>query len=135
MDISRPPLAPLLPLRIDIGCPSPGSIRVVMIGEIDLATAGMLHTKLLTVLLALRPRRLDIELAGVTFLDCSGLTVLVVACRVAARIGCRLRIEGPQGIVRRVLNLTGLLSILTAQPGRAPRAAIGPAGVADVSAQ
>ncbi|WP_407653558.1 STAS domain-containing protein [Actinoplanes oblitus] len=132
MDISRPAVALSSPLRIDLSCPSPGVVRVVMIGEIDLATVGMLHAELLTVLFALRPRRIDVELAAVTFLDCSGLTALIVARQVGARTGCRLRIKDPQGIVRRVLKLTGLLGVLTAEPGRAPLAAIGPAGVADV---
>lgn len=38
----------------------------------------------------------------------------------ALRTGCQLRIMNPQRIVRRVLELTGLLGVLTATFDRAP---------------
>lgn len=117
------PVTPSTQLRIDAGCPSPGTTRVAVTGEIDLSTAGMLRARLLSVLSALRPHRIEIDLAGVTFMDCSGLTVLIVTGNVAARTGGRLRITNPQPLVRRVLDLTGLLDVLTAEFDQAPPAA------------
>jgi hypothetical protein len=54
-------------------------------------------------------------------MDCTGLTVLVVARDAALRTGCQLRITNPQPIVRRVLELTGLLGVLVrdVRPGAA----------------
>jgi anti-anti-sigma factor len=114
------PVTPLTQLSIDTRCPSPGTARVAVAGEIDLSTADLLRARLLTVLSALRPQRLEVDLAAVTFLDCSGITVLVVAGNIAARTGCQLRITNPQPIVRRVLDLTGLLGVLTADFEQAP---------------
>jgi anti-anti-sigma factor len=126
------PVTPSTHLSIDTRCPSPGTARVAVTGEIDLSTAGVLRTKLLNVLSALHPHRIEVDLAGVTFLDCSGVTVLIVAGNAAARTGCQLRITNPQPIVRRVLDLTGLLDVLTAEFDQAPPAATAAAVTASV---
>ena len=122
------PVTPPAQLRIDTSCPSPGTVRVVVAGEIDLSTTELLRAGLLGVLFARLPRRIEVDLAGVTFLDCGGLSVLVVVGAAAARTGCQLRITNPQPIARRVLDLTGLLAGLTARfdpapagPGDVPR--------------
>ena len=107
-------------LSIDASCASPGTVRAAVVGEIDLSSSGVLRARLLNVVSALHPHRIEVDLAGVTFLDCSGLTVLVALAQAAARTGCRLRITNPQPIVRRVLDLTGLLDVLTAEFDQAP---------------
>lgn len=124
------PMTPSAQLSIDASCPSPGTAVVTVIGEIDLSSCDVLRVRLLNVLSALHPHRIEVDLAGVTFLDCSGLTVLVVLGQAATRTGCRLRITNPQPIVRRVLDLTGLLGVLTAGFDQAPL----PATAADVTA-
>jgi anti-anti-sigma factor len=124
------PVTPSTQLRINTSCPSPGTVRVAVIGEIDLSTTDLLRARLLNVLSALHPDRVEVDLGGVTFMDCGGLTVLIVAGKVAARTGCQLRITNPRPIVRRVLDLTGLLGVLSAGFGEAPLAAT----AADVTA-
>ncbi|GID90655.1 STAS domain-containing protein [Amorphoplanes digitatis] len=108
-------LTPSAQLCIDTRNVRPGTVRVAVAGEIDLSTAGALHAGLLAVLSAQLPERIEVDLAKVTFMDCAGLAVLVAAGKTAARTGCQLRITNPQPIVRRVLDLTGLLDILTAR--------------------
>jgi len=110
----------LSPLSIDVSLPSPGTVVVAVVGEIDLSSSDVLRVRLVNVLFALRPHRIEVDLAEVTFLDCRGLAVFVVLSQAAARTGCRLRIKNPQPIVRRVLDLTGLLAVLTAGFDRAP---------------
>jgi anti-anti-sigma factor len=77
----------------------------------------VLHEGLLSALYAQTPDLLDVDLAGVTFMDCIGLGVLVAVRRVAAWTGCELRVVNPQPIVRRVLELTGLFGVLAAPLG------------------
>ncbi|GGN94857.1 hypothetical protein GCM10010112_84580 [Actinoplanes lobatus] len=109
------PQTPSAQLRIDTSNVMPGLVRVAVAGEIDLSTSDVLHAGLLAVLSAQLPERIEVDLAKVTFMDCGGLTVLVAAGKAAARTGCQLRITNPQPIIRRVLDLTGLLEILTAR--------------------
>jgi anti-anti-sigma factor len=120
MSTTLSPVTPLTQLRVDTTCLSPAFVRVAVTGEIDLATAEMLHDELRTALSAQHPHRVEIDMAGVSFMDCTGLTVLIVARQAAQRTGCQLRITNPQPIVRRVLELTGLLDVLTATFGQAP---------------
>lgn len=120
MSTTLSPVTPLAQLRIDTSCPAPGTVRVAVAGEIDLSNSDELHTGLLGVLSARLSHRIEVDLAGVTFMDCSGLTVLVVVGKAAARTGCQLRITNPQPIVRRVLDLTGLLDVLTARFDQTP---------------
>ncbi|MFB6398210.1 STAS domain-containing protein [Polymorphospora lycopeni] len=94
-----------------------------MAGEIDLATAPALRDRLLTLLHDQRPAVLIVDLAGVTFLDCAGISALIGVRNAAGETGCQIWIAYPQPFVRRVLEVTGLLGIFTApieQPQRLP---------------
>jgi anti-anti-sigma factor len=110
-------------------------VRVSVAGEVDLSSSDVLRVRLFNVLSALRPRHLEIDLAGVPFMDCSGLTVLVVLGQAAARTGCQLRITNPQPIVRRVLDLTGLLDVLTTGLDRPPLPVTTAHGIAPTGVQ
>ena len=101
-------------LNIDVKSPSLGIVRVAAAGEIDLSSSEVLRGRLLNVLSALHPRRIEVDLAGVTFLDCRGLTVLVVAGQAAVlrRVGSVghggsvLRGRGGQFPVRRCVAIS-----------------------------
>jgi anti-anti-sigma factor len=74
----------------------------------------VLRERLLRVLRDQRPDLLDVDLAGVTFLDCTGLGALVAVRNAAIRAGGQMRVSHPQPIVRRILEVTGLLGVFTA---------------------
>jgi anti-anti-sigma factor len=83
-------------------------------GEVDLATAHLLRDGLLNVLREQALAIVDVDLAGVTFLDCTGISALLVVRNAAVHTGGQMRVSHPQPILRRVLDVTGLLGILTA---------------------
>lgn len=99
-------------LRVTSRWLSPSVLQVAVAGELDLATVGELQASLCNVMSSALPRCIDVDLAEVRFMDCSGLSVLVSAKLSAARAGCRLHISRPQPLVRRILELTGLLGML-----------------------
>lgn len=101
-------------LDLDISWPSPLTSRVAAVGEVDLATAHLLRARLLGLLREHRPAVIDVDLAGVTFLDCTGISALVAVRNAAVRAGREFRVSHPQPIVSRVLELTGLLDVFTA---------------------
>jgi anti-anti-sigma factor len=92
--------------------PLPVTVTVAVAGEFDLATADALRDGLLDVLDDQNPAVLEVDLAGITFMDCAGLSALVAVRNVAVQTGRRLRIVHPQPIVHRVLAATGLLTLL-----------------------
>lgn len=129
------PVTALPQLHIDTSHPSPTTARAVVTGEVDLATAPALRERLLCLLHDHGPDLLDVDLAGVTYLDCTGIGALVAVRNAAVRTGRRVRVSHPQPIVRRVLEVTGLLGVFTApidssapEPaGCASRPRVGPA--------
>ncbi len=107
------PVTGLAQLHIDASYPSAATAQVAVVGEVDLATAPVLRERLLRVLRDQRPDLLDVDLAGVTFLDCTGLGALVAVRNAAIQAGRQMRVSHPQPIVRRVLEVTGLLGVFT----------------------
>jgi anti-anti-sigma factor len=53
-------------------------------------------------------REVLVDLSGLTFLDASGIAALSRCRTAAATTGVLLRAEGARGVVRRVLDLTGV---------------------------
>ena len=92
---------------------------VVVSGELDLATVPQLSA---TVAEHDDARLLVLDLTAVTFIDSTGVRVLIEADRACARSGSRLVVLAGDGPVRRVLdlcNLDGLLAVVTDHPSPA----------------
>jgi anti-sigma B factor antagonist len=84
---------------------------VVVHGEIDVATSPMLRSELASVLAA-QPADVTIDLHDVSFVDSSGLGVMVGALkRLREAGGERFAILDPQDAVRKVFDITGLNSL------------------------
>jgi anti-anti-sigma factor len=101
---------PPAPLRVRHDIDRSGSAQVILTGEIDLSNVDSLARALAAAPYA--SDRVVIDLAGVTFLDSTGIAALVVAQRRAVVAGRRLTVANAQGMVRRVLDLTGALHTL-----------------------
>jgi anti-sigma B factor antagonist len=81
---------------------------IVARGEIDVATSPILRSEL-TSALALQPRELTLDLRDVSFVDSSGLGVMVGALkRLREAGGDRFAIVQAQDSVRKVFDITGL---------------------------
>src|SRR4051812_26716491 len=81
-------------------------------GDIDLETATYLREVLRQVVADKQSGRIDVDMHAVTFLDSSGIGMLVAARRAAELKGITLRLREPGPMVRMVLevaNLDGLL--------------------------
>jgi anti-anti-sigma factor len=82
--------------------------HVVVQGEIDVATSPELRTQLNT-LVANGARDITLGFEGVSFVDSSGLGVLVGTYkRLRDEFGGSVRIVGAQPPVRKVFEITGL---------------------------
>ena len=93
-----------------------GVAVVALSGEIDVAAAPELHEALVDELGSVRVTVVD--LAAVTFLDSSGLSVLVTALRRARERGDDVVLCSPTAGVARVLGLAGLLEVFRTFPDR-----------------
>ena len=89
----------------------PGSAVVVEIrGEIDIQSAPELRDELLRVIRRYGPR-LALDLAGVRFMDCAGLNVLLATRRRARLEQGSVRIVRTSPQVLRMISLLGLAKV------------------------
>lgn len=95
----------------DVSTATTAHARCVLTGELDLATADDVRRLAKAALEATGPD-LTVDLSGVTFLDCSGLSPLICLSRDIQSSGGRLTLTGARPQVRRVFDLTGLAVML-----------------------
>jgi anti-anti-sigma factor len=90
-----------------------GGIAVVQVtGEVDVANCGVLRDSLLRVVTDAGFRGLVVNLAGVRFIDSTGIGVLVGVWRAVRATSSGLALAAPTPQVRRVLDTAGLTKIL-----------------------
>jgi anti-sigma B factor antagonist len=86
-------------------------------GEIDIATAPVLRSALTEAAggdhLGVGGVRLTVDFANVSFIDASGLGVLVGAARRARRDGSELVLRNPSPAMMRLLDITKLVDVFT----------------------
>lgn len=87
--------------RLDIARDADGAL--ILAGEIDSYTAPDLAERL-----AADPPVEVLDVAGVTFIDSSGLRVLVEVHQARAARGSRLVLRAPSAPVQRLLEISGL---------------------------
>jgi anti-sigma B factor antagonist len=96
--------------------PDASTWAITVSGELDLATAPQLEA----VFEALDPapsERVLLDLEAVTFLDSSGIRALVRAKRRLDGIGAPLVVDGISPAARQVLEISGVLDLLSEAPG------------------
>jgi stage II sporulation protein AA (anti-sigma F factor antagonist) len=97
----------------------PGTPVVAEIsGEIDIASASWLREALLLAIRRHGPA-ICVDLQGVTFLDCSGVNVLLATRRRACLEGGWMRVIRPSARARCVITLLSLQDVLLAGGGSA----------------
>ena len=84
-----------------------GEVTLLLTGEIDLATVGDLRAAAARIMSA-PPRRIVLDLAGVTFCDSQGLSALISLSRDLRAAGSQLVLTRVGGFVTRLLDVTGL---------------------------
>lgn len=95
-----------------------GTVIIRLQGELDMSTAPALGRNLTEALDAM-PHAISLDLSGLTFLDSTGIRVLMSSHRRAARQGCAFILRSPQPSVLRVLKLTGINQLLVIDSGNA----------------
>lgn len=100
-------------LRFEEAEHASGSVVCVW-GELDMATAPPLQVRLLA--LVGEGRRVELDLSGLTFMDSSGLNLLIGVARAATESGGALTLAAASPEVRRVLELSGVAERLGLLP-------------------
>jgi anti-anti-sigma factor len=91
-----------------------GHAVVVVRGDIDMATADQFRTALGTAMAI--SARVEIDLRETTFMDSSGLAVLVSAHRGLDHARDAIILRDPTPMIRRVLEVSGIRALVGVQP-------------------
>ena len=95
---------------------SPHQVSVFLEGEVDLSTADVLRN-LLAEVLAEHPTKVVVDMAGVSFLDSTGIRCLLAAHAAAATGGCRLVVRRPTRAILRIFTICDVAeTLLEASP-------------------
>ncbi|BBJ37873.1 hypothetical protein GCM10017744_003980 [Streptomyces antimycoticus] len=91
-------------IRVDRKATGPDSCRVTVSGDLDLVTAGNVRQALQTAVA--ENRVVVIDLSGVTFCDCTGLSALLAAARTAQVGDVELRLRTVPHVLAHILRLS-----------------------------
>ena len=91
--------------------------EIAISGELDARQAQRLRELLLGTINDRRVRTVRVDCSNVTFIDSTGLGVLVLATKRAIDRGVRLVLHTPSARVQQLLELTGLDKVLDVEPG------------------
>jgi anti-sigma B factor antagonist len=98
---------------VQIECRYEGATtRLVLTGELDMASSPLLLERVRRELAAGHVRHLLVDMAGVTFCDSTGIEALLSARNDAIDRGATLRTVDVVGLARRTLEITGMLEFL-----------------------
>jgi anti-sigma B factor antagonist len=112
---SHPTVEADVPFRCRVVAVDAHHAEVSLGGELDLANSPLLRTELLATL-ALGCEHLTVDLGALTFLDSSGISVLVVIRKRAMETGGSLQLVSVPHAVRLVLDRCGLTELFELDP-------------------
>jgi anti-sigma B factor antagonist len=88
-----------------------GTLEVSLFGDIDFGNSPSVRETIRDAVERTTPTAIRVDLGGVTFLDSSGIAVLVVAHRLAAGAGAAYAVVNASPAVFEHLRLTGLAEL------------------------
>ena len=86
-------------------------VLVALKGHIDIDSSPAVRDQLIALLHAPHPRRVSIDLSGVTHIDSSGVATLIEALKIARNCETELRLQGLHDRLHRLFEATGILSL------------------------
>ncbi len=88
-------------------------LRAAIVGEIDHHCAKNIRQEIDSALLSAAPDKLIIDMGGVTFMDSSGLGLILGRYTKAEEAGTQFAVQGAHGRVRQMFDMAGLDRIIT----------------------
>lgn len=83
---------------------------IQLVGEADASTRAMAEA--FDAEVAKKPRRLVVDLSGLSFIDSSALSVIMRTCRALQRDGSTLALVSPSPAIARILQLIDIARVI-----------------------
>lgn len=99
-------------MKIDIKTEN-GTAIATLSGEIDHHNARELRAELDRYIITAQPRELAMDFGNITFMDSSGIGLIMGRSKLMKECGGRLEVRNTQPYIRRVLRLSGIERIVS----------------------
>lgn len=107
----RPDSSSAAALAVETRPDAPGGPVIAVSGDLDISSVDRLRDAVSEAASA-RPEELTFEMSGLRFMDSAGIAVLLGAAGKVPTV----RLRNPTTAVRRVIELTGLTTVLEVEP-------------------
>lgn len=87
-------------------------LTVELTGEVDHHAAKTIRERTDAALIRSRPGELVLDFSGVTFMDSSGVGLVMGRCKRARALGCKTAVQGLSVRDRRMMELSGLTHLI-----------------------
>ena len=98
-------------MKIDIKTEG-GAAVARLSGEIDHHNAKDLRSQLDKYIISTQPRELVMDFKNITFMDSSGIGLIMGRTKLLGECGGRVEVRSPQPYIKRVLRLSGIERIV-----------------------
>jgi len=88
------------------------TLTVRLVGELDQDSATRIRQELDDLIADVRVKHLILDMQGLTFMDSSGIGVVIGRYRTLAKRGGGVAVRGESPHVQRIMRLSGLFTIL-----------------------
>jgi stage II sporulation protein AA (anti-sigma F factor antagonist) len=103
----------------DFVCDSAGEQLLIRVrGEIDHHSAAAIRNGIDSALFEKRPRRLILDMSAVTFMDSSGLGLIMGRLSVVRELGGELTVKDPSEAIGRIIRLAGMEDVINIEHSR-----------------
>ncbi len=96
-------------LKMDV---NEDKLTVFLVGEIDHHSATKIREEVDLKITQLRPKSLELNFTNVSFMDSSGIGLIIGRYKLASSLGCTTFISGASAYLKRVMRLAGIDLIL-----------------------
>lgn len=93
----------------------PDAVEVRLMGRLEFTDHDRLRD-IVALLDPVRDGRFVVDVSGLEFIDSAGLGMLLILLEEAEERSIRLIVRGPQGVVRRSIDLARIGEIMTIEP-------------------
>ena len=94
-------------MKIDIKSENGCSVALLS-GEIDHHNAAEIRTKLDKYIISAQPKELVIDFKNITYMDSSGIGLIMGRSKLMRECGGDLVVRNPQSYIKRVMKLSGI---------------------------
>lgn len=85
-----------------------GVLSVKLMGEIDHHSAVGVRSDIDALIFEVRPRKIVLDLSEISFMDSSGLGLIMGRYALARDLGCAMTLRAPSVAVMKILSLAGM---------------------------